>query len=81
MKYQTLKLTPEDIRGKYDFDVNAEFSTKVIKASDTVVRVGNSWLFPEVVQVYNHNDEYLYAFGQTRVWRTQDAEQEWELVK
>jgi hypothetical protein len=68
------------IIGRFEFLVEAEKSLKRPEGDTRVIKTEHGLLFPEDIQLYNHKDEWLYAFGLTHVWRSADAE-EWELVK
>lgn len=74
-----LKIDEKDIIGKFKFLIDADKSLKRPKGDTRVIKTKHGLLFPEDVQLYNHKDEWLYAFGPTHTWRSADTE-DWELV-
>jgi hypothetical protein len=72
---------PLNVLGKLDYLVDLNKSIKRPEGDTSVIGTEHGWMFPEDVQLYNHNDEWLYAFGANHVWRSADPDLGWELVK
>lgn len=80
--HKTMELDPNDLLGKFKFLVDMNKSVKRPKGDTRVIKTEHGWLFPEDIQLHNHKDEWLYAFGSIHIWRTRDLDvNDWELVR